>query len=39
MGIPGTDAGGVHFCGADFLHGQRHEFAGLSEEIFNESVF
>mgnify|MGYP007001936314 CR=1 FL=1 len=23
MGISGADAGGVHFCGADFLHGQR----------------
>ena len=27
------------FCGADFLHGQRYEFTGLSEEIFDESVF
>lgn len=39
MGISGADAGGVHFCGADFLHGQRYEFTGLSEEIFDESVF
>ena len=38
MGISGADAGGVHFCGADFLHGQRYEFTGLSEEIFDESV-
>ena len=35
----GTDAGRVHFCGTNFLHGQRHEFVGLSKEIFDEGVF